>query len=381
MAAPHLRRDTAEPAHRTDGKVPESLLDWLTTGLGLRGLPDVMRHIAAGLRQDRQDSKVVVSCGDPSASRMFVGTADSDEPREFEITGDIVNSRVIKELLAAGSLQASEWEQVGLVEDADLKASALVPAAAEIHPLLVAASSRLLRAAWQDHLAETDAKQRLEAAKLDALGEFAAGAGHEINNPVATIHGRAQQLLREEQDPERRRALATIGGQALRIRDMIGDCMRFARPPQPDIEDVSLSPLVTEMLRPLQAESRERGIHWNVEVASDITIRADRVQLVVAVAALVKNSLNAVDDGSAIRISASCNSDHARITVADDGCGLSAQDREHLFDPFYSGRQAGRGLGFGLCHCYRIVTMHGGRVEVDSEEAGGCQVTLHWPQL
>lgn len=70
----------------------------------------------------------------------------------------------------------------------------------------------------------------IEISKLEALGEFAAGAGHEINNPVATIAGRAQLLLASEVDSERRHALEIIGGQALRIRDMIGDVMLFARP-------------------------------------------------------------------------------------------------------------------------------------------------------
>src|SRR5436189_173395 len=73
----------------------------------------------------------------------------------------------------------------------------------------------------------------LREAKLRALAEFAAGAGHEINNPVATIAGHVQLLLAGETDPERRQALLTIGGQAYRIRDMIGDAMLFARPPQP----------------------------------------------------------------------------------------------------------------------------------------------------
>ena len=67
--------------------------------------------------------------------------------------------------------------------------------------------------------------------RLESLAEFAAGAGHEFNNPVATIVGRVQLLLRDEADPARRQALETIAGQAYRIRDMISDVMVFARPP------------------------------------------------------------------------------------------------------------------------------------------------------
>src|SRR5579872_5831871 len=83
--------------------------------------------------------------------------------------------------------------------------------------------------------------RQLNELKLRALAEFAAGAGHEINNPVATIVGYAQQLLADETNPDRRHALATIGAQAYRIRDMIGDVMLFARPPAPHPQVIDLS--------------------------------------------------------------------------------------------------------------------------------------------
>ncbi|MFG0239980.1 MAG: histidine kinase dimerization/phospho-acceptor domain-containing protein, partial [Gimesia chilikensis] len=93
-----------------------------------------------------------------------------------------------------------------------------------------------------------------DADKLEAMAEFAAGAGHEINNPVATIVGRVQMLLKSETDPERRQALSTIGGQAYRVRDMIGDAMLFARPPAPRPETLSLSQTIEDVLKSLQEE-------------------------------------------------------------------------------------------------------------------------------
>jgi len=69
----------------------------------------------------------------------------------------------------------------------------------------------------------------------------------------------------------------------------------------------------------------------------------------------------------------------AILSISDDGPGLSPADREHLFDPFYSGRQAGRGLGFGLAKAWRIVTLHGGQIEVVSPEKGGVLFTIFWP--
>jgi len=87
-----------------------------------------------------------------------------------------------------------------------------------------------------------------DAAKLEALAEFAAGAGHEINNPLATIIGRAQLLLKDERDPQRRQMLLSIGAQAYRIRDMIGDTMLFGRPPTPELQAVDLTLVVTDVL-------------------------------------------------------------------------------------------------------------------------------------
>ena len=90
--------------------------------------------------------------------------------------------------------------------------------------------------------------------KLEALAEFAAGAGHEINNPLATIIGRAQLLLKDERDPQRRQMLLSIGAQAYRIRDMIGDTMLFGRPPVPEMQPVDLANAVAAVVRQ-QAEA------------------------------------------------------------------------------------------------------------------------------
>ena len=85
---------------------------------------------------------------------------------------------------------------------------------------------------------EADFQRTLETEKLEAMAEFAAGAGHEINNPLTVISGRAQLLLRDETDPERRHALALISAQAMRVYEMIADMMLFARPPRPECQQV-----------------------------------------------------------------------------------------------------------------------------------------------
>lgn len=227
-----------------------------------------------------------------------------------------------------------------------------------------------------------DFRCALEAGKLQALAEFAAGAGHEINNPLATILGRTQLLLADETDPERRQSLLTIGGQAIRIRDMIGDLMLFARPPKMQPKSLDLKQIIHATLDQsgLCRVAENAGVQIDLPVDNDssVAVWADPVQLPVVISNLVRNSLEAVSEGG--RITVRCETAaFAKLTVTDNGPGLSEQDREHIFDPFYSGRQAGRGLGFGLCKCWRIVTLHGGRIEVASAPGDQTTFTVLWP--
>ena len=118
-------------------------------------------------------------------------------------------------------------------------------------------------------------ESRLEESKLRALAEFAAGAGHEINNPVATIVGHVQLLLAGEADPDRRNALATIGAQAYRIRDMIGDAMLFARPPLPSVTAVDLAALVRETVTKLEPDAIAVKCRLEVAAADPVPLLAD----------------------------------------------------------------------------------------------------------
>jgi len=228
-----------------------------------------------------------------------------------------------------------------------------------------------------------DLERSLRDMKLEAMAEFSAGAGHEINIPVATIVGRSSLLLKSETDPERRRSLETIGGQALRIRDMIGDAMTFARPPEPACETVVPTEHILSVVDSLQERLSQQETQLHCELDESIHINADAEQFCVVVSCLVRNSLEALPSGGHINMALLADAEAsgmARLIVQDDGPGLTPAEAEHLFDPFFSGRQAGRGLGFGLARCWQILRQHGGWIDVkDNGEGIGFEIQSVWP--
>jgi signal transduction histidine kinase len=248
----------------------------------------------------------------------------------------------------------------------------------------------LERALWQrakfERLQERFAEE-LEQSKLAAMKELAYGAGHEINNPLANIGTRAQALLRHERDPERRRQLITINKQVFRAHAMIADMMLFAKPPSLNYERIDVGQLLERLLRELEDELRDRDIRLQVVATPGLVLEGDANQLMVALRAICQNSVDALHHGGAIWVTAEvlvsdrepegdeeageeeareeeAGRDEMVFEVSDDGPGIPPGLREKLFDPFFSGREAGRGLGFGLSKAWRIIREHAGRIDV-----------------
>ncbi len=229
---------------------------------------------------------------------------------------------------------------------------------------------------------EESFERRLEEAKLAAMAELAYGASHEINNPLANISSRAQTLLQQESDPERRRQLATIEAQAYRAYEMIADMMLFAKPPQPDCAACDPVVLAREVVSELQAAARAQETELLEESTEvDGRVWCDRVQIETALRALVQNALEAVGRGGRVTVSAGRDERSWWWSVTDTGPGLSEKARRHLFDPFFSGREAGRGLGLGLSKVWAIARQHGGEVTVDAPAGRGVSIRLAIPAL
>jgi signal transduction histidine kinase len=226
--------------------------------------------------------------------------------------------------------------------------------------------------------------ESLAEARLEATRELAYGAGHEINNPLANIATRAQSLLLEERDPERRKRLATIVDQSFRARDLIGGMMLFARPPKPHPAVVDVSLMVAAVIDSLALGAASRSIRLEYSPPPvPLPVVVDRAQIEEAIRMVVVNAVEAVADGGRVTLQASSRQEQGRewcaITIDDDGRGMDRQTVQRAFDPFFSGREAGRGVGLGLSKAWGFVTGAGGIIRIDSRPAQGTCVTILVP--
>jgi signal transduction histidine kinase len=228
-----------------------------------------------------------------------------------------------------------------------------------------------------------DFQAAVQAAKMQAMYHFAYGLSHEINNPLANIATRAQTLLVDEQDADRRRKLTTIVQQAFRAHEMIADLMLFARPPAPELRSVDVSALAATVVAEMQPLAQEQATRLVFCDSKSSKATLDPVQVGVALKALVQNALEALRTGGHVQVAAKRSGKAAAgevaLTVSDDGPGIPDDVQPHIFDPFFCGREAGRGLGLGLSKAWRIVDLHGGRIDIVSGVGQGAVFTMTLP--
>jgi signal transduction histidine kinase len=250
-----------------------------------------------------------------------------------------------------------------------------------VSDLSVLVDALALARAYERLLDEFDV--RVAEARIEGLRELAYGAGHEINNPLANIAARAQALLPDEQDPERRRRLATIVDQAFRARDMIGGLMVFARPPRASPVDTTIDAVVRPALESVGPQATNRGIRLEYDPPpASLNLHVDATHVGEAVRMLLMNAFEAVDDGGRIHLAAWQATDgQASIVIEDDGPGMDAATASKACDPFFSGREAGRGIGLGLPKARRLIESSGGSLTIESRPGHGTRCMIALPRV
>ncbi len=220
---------------------------------------------------------------------------------------------------------------------------------------------------------------QLQQSKLQSIYNLAYGLSHELNNPLANIASRAGLLLHAIEQPDQRGLIQAIIDNAMRGGEMLGDLMLIARPPRPSPTLVSLQQLGVEIKEQCARWAGRRKIFLQMDWRVAGTASFDKSMLVETIWCLVRNAIEASPAGSSIQILSNLAENHLCIEVLDQGPGLSAEAIGHCFDPYYSGREAGRGLGMGLAKAKRFVELLSGEIRIRNRSGRGCQASVAIP--
>lgn len=216
------------------------------------------------------------------------------------------------------------------------------------------------------------------ADRLAAVGRLAASMAHEIRNPLASISGSVQLLLEASQTKEDDRDLMNIVvNEADRLSGLLTGFLHFARPKSPEKENVEVSLLFDQLLLLLKADKRFEHIDLIKNCPENIIMYVDHEQIQQSLWGLAINASEAMAGEGAFRLTVT-ETDPSTIIIEDSGPGIPDDLKERVFEPFFSTKEKGTGLG--LASVYSLVEAHGGRVSVGRSSLGGARFCLDFPR-
>jgi signal transduction histidine kinase len=223
--------------------------------------------------------------------------------------------------------------------------------------------------------------QLIQSAKMAAIGQLAAGVAHELNNPLTSILGFAQLLMRNLQpDDPAHDNLSTIAAEALRARDIVQGLLDFSRQNAPLYQRADVNQLLRDTLSLVHRQVGHSGVHIVEDYAPDLPslpVAGGRMKQVFL--NLITNALQAMPHGGTLSVSSEQVDSEVAIRIADTGVGIAEKHLPRLFDPFFSTKPPGQGTGLGLSVSLGIVQKHGGRITVDSWPGEGSTFTVWLP--
>jgi two-component system NtrC family sensor kinase len=225
--------------------------------------------------------------------------------------------------------------------------------------------------------------QLMHTEKLASLGQLAAGAAHEINNPLTAILGYSDLLIEESTAGERARGLGEkIREQARRTKELVTNLSSFARrvPAEKQLLDLNTVLSSAVQLRTLDL----RGKNIRIELKSPAVlpaVRGDPNQLLQVIYHIISNAVDAMESGGGgvLTIRAMREKSNVAVEFSDDGPGI--REPERVFDPFYTTKPVGKGTGLGLSICYGILQEHGGQITCKNRPDRGCTFRVELPAM
>ncbi len=228
------------------------------------------------------------------------------------------------------------------------------------------------------------AEKTIESERLNALTLLAAGVAHELGNPLNSLNIHLQLMERQarklkgKEGEELQQSIEICRGEINRLDSIVTQFLRAIRPARPQVQPENINATVEEAVRFFSAEIEARDIVVETELRSDLPLlQLDRNQMKQAFYNVIKNSFEAMRRRGILRIQTDMDESHVRVSFIDTGGGMSAETLSHVFEPYYTTK--GSGTGLGLLIVRRIVREHGGELAIESTEGKGLTLTIRLP--
>jgi len=229
-------------------------------------------------------------------------------------------------------------------------------------------------------------QQTIESERLNALTLLAAGVAHEIGNPLNSLNIHLQLIEREARKldgakgAELQESVEVARAEINRLDSIISQFLRAIRPTRPQLRPENINTIVEEAVRFFALEIKDRDIVVEQELRSDLPLlELDRDQIKQAFYNVIKNSFEAMKSRGILRIRTDLDESHVIVRFTDTGGGISAENLSRVFEPYFTTKTSGTGLGLLIVR--RIVREHGGELSIESSEGKGLTLTIRLPHI
>lgn len=257
----------------------------------------------------------------------------------------------------------------------------------EVFPLYLAISEgvveheRVFTAFVRDleELRDTEERAR-RAEQLAEVSTISAGIAHDVGTPMTTILGYAELLQKTSTQPKNRERAGHIVDQVRRVKDLLQTLLDIARPQNSKPETISLVEVLDHSLGFFREKLKGRGIVVETNYSPVPQVIANRDRLEQVFLNLIVNAVDAMSSGGTLSVRLALSSPEVvEIRISDNGCGIEPQVLEHIFEPFYTTKERGKGTGLGLLVSQRIIHDHGGKITATSEPGVGTEILIRLP--
>jgi len=223
-------------------------------------------------------------------------------------------------------------------------------------------------------------RQLIQTEKLSSLGQLAAGIAHEINNPLTSVMGFAELLLRKVKDDHAVDFLNKIVSNAERIKRILLDLKDFYVPSKNRMGHVNINRIIENAIPIARVHPEAAGITITKSLQTNLPdMHCDENQILQVLINLFINAFQAMPHGGKVQVESSMQGRYVEVRVVDSGVGIPSENLGRIFDPFFTTKSDWKGTGLGLSVCYTIVDNHGGSIDVESKVGEGSTFTIKLP--